>query len=179
MIIAAKLDSKDVRARHRWERVVFVAALFVAGVAFLRLACYPLSFANKSDGVIAAPIHRVPPTISATGESVVLLNYADDLVRLVVRPLVIQVGGLMLFQAIGMPLAHQLLPILQTGKRLLLKQQIWTRLVLVSSQASRFARVLPKTLQNVPRFVAKLFRKRSRLSVASEFTNFIGNEEEE
>lgn len=171
------LDSKNPRA-FRWESAMFFGLLLAAAGAayFLSFAFSPLDFCSSNSAeVTAAPVKRMYPTaLSTTENSVVLWKDAKDWVRLIALPLVVQVGSLVLVQGIAIPLVAQ--PLLQAGRIMRIQQHPWVQVV--ARQASTFVHMVPKAMRNVPRVVAKLFKKRSRLSVASEFTNFVGNEEE-
>lgn len=171
MTTANVCDGKIQRALCREMRMIVVPAvtLFVVGATFL-FASQSHFIPDSTDGVSFEEFPMVSTKLSTTESTTIQWKGPKDWVRLVVLPLVAEVGGFILFQAIGMPLFN---PLLQAGRRLLCIQQPLTRVV-----ASTFARTMPRSMRSVPRFVANLFKKRSRLSVASEFTNFVGNEEE-
>jgi hypothetical protein len=165
------LAHDDTRNLKRAMRMVVVSTmlLLVGGVIIL-LAFQSDLPNNDTDGVISQPFRGISLEKSTRESAVIQLKDTKVWARLVVLPLVAEVGAFVLFQRIGISL---FLPLLQAARRLLLVQQPWNRIFM-----STFRQTLPKTIRNVPRFLKMLFRKRSRLSVASEFTNFVGNEEE-
>lgn len=163
-------DRKIPRNLRRETRMILVlVTVFVVGATFLfhsQLHYTP----NSTHDDRYESVQMISTKLTTTESSTIQWKGTRNWVRLVVLPIVAEVGGFVLFQRIGMPLFH---PLLQAGRRLLCMHQPWNRVFL-----SSFAHTMPRSMRNVPRFVAKLFKKRSRLSVASEFTNFVGNEEE-
>ena len=180
---------------------VIVAAIMVAVGAIFLLSVH-MDLNNRPELIAATPNQKNPivvetaptlntPTIVET--EVTVLSKPNDWVDLVLKPLIAEVGGLMLFQAIGMPILSDFLwvarrlqwtSLIRGARRLqwlpfAKKIRLWTPVVMRTSKPSRFVRAIPKAIRNLPKSALKLYRRRSRWAVASEYTNFIGNEEEE
>lgn len=180
-----KKSASDSSRTRSWV----VAAIMFAAIA--AILCYCVSEQSRfiNNDKVIAPVQRT------SGENDLAVSMEPKgWVDLVIKPLIAEVGGLMLFEAIGMPIVSELLwifrrlrwmPFIHGVRRLRwlhIGQRIHplTRFVVrTSSKTSRFVSALPKTVRNLPRSAQKLYKRRSRLAIASEYTNFIGNEEEQ
>lgn len=158
--------------------MALVAVALVAAAASVALSADGWT---KNIPVMKASLSQTSAVIES-GLSISLKR--SDLIALVVKPLVVQVGGVILFQVIGqVPFVSQLLWFARRSRKfhggLLLVRNLIRRIPCTSGARRFFRRTLPRAFRNVPRKVVKLYKRRSRLSIASEYTNFIGNEDEE
>jgi hypothetical protein len=171
----------------RWRMSVLLAVIVFlasAGIAVLATELF-----HDQTQVIRPAIQTNVPAIS-TQNGLTISMEPKDWVKLVVKPLVAEVGGLVVFQAIGMPMISEMfwlarrlrwmrmvrgtrrlrwLPFLQKTR------PSWARAL---ATRSPLIRALPKRIRTLPRSIVKLYKRRARLAIASEYTNFIGNEDE-
>jgi len=119
-----------------------------------------------------------------------------DWKNLVTKPLVYEIGGIVLFHFLGVPFVTHISRLLQFASKIhslgaksnmlwrgAVKTKIaWRATQKISSKstgASSSAQTTASLLKQVKKSATKLFKKRSRLSVASEFGNFVGLEDED
>jgi len=119
-----------------------------------------------------------------------------DWKNLVTKPLVYEIGGIVLFHFLGVPFVTHISRFLQYASKvhnlgaksnMLWRGAVKTKIVWRATQkisskstgASSSAQTTTSLLKQLQKSVTKLFKKRSRLSVASEFGNFVGLEDED
>lgn len=180
---AFPLSDKENERRYSRKNVIVAFFMVAIGAVFL----FSGEFENTAPQVIDPMALENAPIIVDT--DVKVLSEPKDWIELVVKPLIVEVGGLMLFQTIGMPIVSEVLwiarrmrwtPLIHGARRLrMLPFARKLHVVMRTSKSSRFVRALPETVRNIPRSVLKLYRRRSRWSIVSEYTNFIGNEDED
>lgn len=172
----------------RWRASIFLLAIVL--LVFAGVAVLVTDLSCDSAKVIRPAIQPKVPAISTQNDLTISME-PKDWVNLVVKPLVAEVGGLVVFQAIGMPIISEMFWLArrlrwmwithgaQRLRWLAFLQRTrpsWTRLA-VRSRA-QLIHSLPKTIRTLPRSLVKLYKRRARLAIASEYTNFIGNQDE-
>jgi hypothetical protein len=115
--------------------------------------------------------------VSESGMSVTMTEKSIDWIDLVIKPLLVEIGGVVLCQVIGLPVMSIVSKVLWRSRRLhwlpyLRKMHLWSKMASrVAKRTSKASRIL----RRVQKAATRLYKKRSRLCIASEYTNLIGN----
>ena len=137
----------------------------------------------------AGPAHQNPESET----SVTVAKKSIKWIDLGFEPLLVEVGGIVFCQVIGLPAMRIVSKVLWRSRRLrwlphLHKMRLWsemaTRVVQRTSRASSKMATLvvqrtskaSRFLRRVQKTATRLYKKRSRLCIASEYTNLIGND---
>lgn len=178
-LLTMNADKTTHQGRQAWLNIaVGLAVILVVGYFFLQPnAETPVRgnvqmLAEKLP--LAAHQYRLPLD-SENGTSATKTEKPIDWIDLVIKPLLVEVGGVVFISLPAMSIVSKVF--LWRSRRLrwlpyLHKMCLWRKMatcvVQRTSKASRFLRRVYKT-------AIKLYKKRSRLCIASEYTNLIGN----
>ena len=185
-LLTMNADTTAHKGRQSWLNIQVLGLAMILAVGFFSLQ------QNAQRPVR----ENVLPFVSENGANVTMTEKAINWIDLGFKPLIFEVGGVVLCQVIGLPVIRIVSKVLWRSRRLrwlphLRKLRLWnemtTRVVQLTSKASSkmATRIVQRTskisrfLRRMQKTAIRLYKKRSRLSIASEYTNFIGNDSSE
>lgn len=182
------LSSKPSRRRSLCVVRVSSCILFLIFVIMIsggHLATQIQKVSQQKQLFPAQPQAAMIPTSSKVATRGALKKNVVWIKDLILKPAVLEVGGVMLFQLLGAPAISHMSNLLRRLPKVAIafKGSVRARPFMNASRraVNRASpiKALSSLIRRLKRTVGTLYRKRSRLSVAGEFTNIVAVDEEE